>query len=194
MLTTDCLSPELEQLSYATRKHIQWKWNEDVGEDKYVLVSEALHVGFVACKTLGHSLVTSRLDYGNAVLYGISDRLLHRLEMVQRSAARVVLRIRRGDWPFNNCTGCPQSIASTSFSRARLARLIVFRALYDRTPTYVASLNTPYVPRRALRSADRALLVVPRYNLVQYGRRSFSRAGPTPWNALPEDLRSTECM
>ena len=50
-----------------------------------------------ACKTLVHSLVTSRIDYGNAVLYGISDRLLHRLEMVQRSAARVVLRIRRGD-------------------------------------------------------------------------------------------------
>ena len=45
-----------------------------------------------ACKTLVHALVTSRLDYGNAVLYGISDRLLHRLEMVQRSAARVVLR------------------------------------------------------------------------------------------------------
>ena len=30
-----------------------------------------------ACKTLVHSLVTSRIDYGNAVLYGISDRLLH---------------------------------------------------------------------------------------------------------------------
>ena len=37
-----------------------------------------------ACKTLVHSLVTSRIDYGNAVLYGISDRLLHRLEMVRR--------------------------------------------------------------------------------------------------------------
>ena len=32
-----------------------------------------------ACKTLVHSLVTSPIDYGNAVLYGISDRLLHRL-------------------------------------------------------------------------------------------------------------------
>ena len=52
----------------------------------------------------------------------------------------------------------------------------------------------PYVPRRALRSADRALLVVPRHNLERYGRRSFSRAGPTLWNALPEDLRSTVCM
>ena len=50
-----------------------------------------------ACKTLVHSVVTSRLDSGNAVLYGVSDRVLHRLEMVQPSAARVVLRVRRGD-------------------------------------------------------------------------------------------------
>ena len=74
--------------------------------------------------------------------------------------------------------------------------VIVFRDLRDQTPTYIASLITPYVPRRALRSADRALLVVPRYNLERYGRRSFSRAGPILWNALPEaeDLRSTKCM
>ena len=49
------------------------------------------------CKSLIHGLVTSRLDYGNAMLFGIADRLLHRLEMVQRSAARVVMQIRRGD-------------------------------------------------------------------------------------------------
>ena len=49
------------------------------------------------CKSLTHGLVTSRLDYGNAMLFGIADRLLHRLQMVQRSAARVVMQIRRGD-------------------------------------------------------------------------------------------------
>ena len=72
--------------------------------------------------------------------------------------------------------------------------VIAFRALRDRMPTYIASLITPYEPRRTLRSAGRALLVVPRHNLERYGRRSFSRAGPTLWNALPESLRSTECM
>ena len=35
----------------------------------------------------------------------------------------------------------------------------------------------------------KALLTVPRHNLERYGRRSFSCAGPTLWNALPEDLR-----
>ena len=45
-----------------------------------------------------HSLLgeyTDPLDYGNVVLYGISNRIVHCLEMVQRSAA--VLRVRRGD-------------------------------------------------------------------------------------------------
>ena len=51
----------------------------------------------IVCKSLIHGLVTSRLDYGIAMLFGIADPLLHRLEMVQRSAARIVLRIRRGD-------------------------------------------------------------------------------------------------
>ena len=29
------------------------------------------------------------------------------------------------------------------------------------------------------------------HNLERYGRRSFSCAGPTLWNALPEDIRMT---
>ena len=77
----------------------------DIGLDMSAQVSNACRAAYfnlfriakirtsltiTACKTLVHSLVTSRIDYENVVLYGISDRLLHRLEMVQRSAARVV--------------------------------------------------------------------------------------------------------
>ena len=50
-----------------------------------------------ARKTLVHALVTSKLDFGNAALCGITGTLLHRLEMVQRTAARVVLELRRPD-------------------------------------------------------------------------------------------------
>ena len=49
------------------------------------------------CRSLIHGLVTSRLDNGNAMLFGIADRLLYCLEMVQRSAAHIVMQIRRGD-------------------------------------------------------------------------------------------------
>ena len=53
----------------------------------------------VTCKSLVHELVIYRLDYGNALLlnYGITDRLLHRLEMIQHSAARIIMCIKRHD-------------------------------------------------------------------------------------------------
>ena len=44
-----------------------------------------------------HALVTSKLDFGNAGVCGITGTLLRRLEMVQRAAARVVLGLRRRD-------------------------------------------------------------------------------------------------
>jgi len=48
-----------------------------------------------ACKTLVNSLVTSRLDYGNALLYGIRKLLTAHLQGVQNSAARLITRTRK---------------------------------------------------------------------------------------------------
>ena len=39
--------------------------------------------------------------------------------------------------------------------------------------------------------SDQNLLTVKRYNLERYGRRSFSVAGPSLWNALPSDIRNS---
>ncbi|KAK2166100.1 hypothetical protein LSH36_42g09129 [Paralvinella palmiformis] len=44
-----------------------------------------------ACKTLAHALVISRLDYGNALLYGLPSTLMTRLQKVQNSSARKAL-------------------------------------------------------------------------------------------------------
>ena len=43
-----------------------------------------------AAKTLVHAFVSSRLDYCNCLLYGVSDGLLKKLQVVQNLAARVV--------------------------------------------------------------------------------------------------------
>ena len=86
-----------------------------------------------ACKTLVHSLVTSRIDYGNAVLYGISDRLLHRLDMVQRSAARVVLRIRHGDRQSMRAALKHIHWLPVKWRVEYKLLVLVFRALHDRT-------------------------------------------------------------
>ena len=68
---------------------------------------------------------------------------------------------------------------------------LVYRCTHQLAPDYLTDLVVPYVPARSLRSADLNLLTVKRYNLERYGRRSFSVAGPSLWNALPSAIRNS---
>ena len=140
------------------------------------------------CKSLIHGLVTSRLDYGNAMLFGITDRLLHRLEMVQRSAARFVMQIRRGD--LQSMPIILRQLHWLPIKRRTEYKILVLvhNTLYDGTPEYLAALLHQYAPRRCLRSAGRLLLDVPRVNLERFGRRAFACAGPTLWKKLPANI------
>ena len=136
-----------------------------------------------ACKTIIHALVMSHLDFGNAMLL----TQLRKLQMIQNSAARMITETRRRD-----------HITPVLFSlhwlpvRQRIEfklLLLVFRAVHHLCPVYLSSLVIPYTPTRTLRSADQHLLTIPRYHLERYGRRAFSVAGPTLWNALPPAIR-----
>lgn len=48
-------------------------------------------------KTLACSLVTSRLDYGNTLLDGLSSKSLSRLQRIQNTAARIITRKKKHD-------------------------------------------------------------------------------------------------
>ncbi|PIK38724.1 putative RNA-directed DNA polymerase from mobile element jockey-like [Apostichopus japonicus] len=45
-----------------------------------------------ATRSITQALVTSRLDYGNSLLYGITNELMNKLEMLQNNAARLVAK------------------------------------------------------------------------------------------------------
>ena len=58
------------------------------------------HLTEESCKTLVLELVTSRLDYGNALLHGLPQRALQRLQKVQNCAARLITRT----WKYEHIT------------------------------------------------------------------------------------------
>ena len=91
-----------------------------------------------ARKTLVHALVTSKLDFGNAALYGITGTLLHRLEMVQRAAARVVLGLRRRDQ--HSMTAALQQLHWLPVAYRIQFKLLtlVHGAIHANTPRYLA--------------------------------------------------------
>ena len=142
-----------------------------------------------ACRTIVHALVMSRLDYCNAVLYGLPDTQLQKLQLVQNAAARLVTGTHRRE-----------HITPVLFDlhwlpiRQRIQfklLLLVYRCIHQLAPAYLMDLVVPYVPTRSLRSAEQNLLTVKRYNLERFGRRSFSMAGPSLWNALPSAIRNS---
>ena len=68
----------------------------------------------------------------------------------------------------------------------------VYKCLHGQAPDYLSELCTPVAQvaeRQHLRSASRHLLVVSRFQLETYGRRTYAVAGPTTWNLFQNNSR-----
>jgi len=62
-----------------------------------------------AAEMIAHSVVSSRLDYANALLYGTTTTNLNKLQVAQNTLARAVCKHRVLSVPRScedNCTGC----------------------------------------------------------------------------------------
>ena len=137
-------------------------------------------------KLIIHSLVTSRLDYCNALLHGIPVTYIKKLQCVQNASARLITRTKKTD-----------HISPVLFElhwlpiqqRIKFKLLMLtFKSLHGLAPSYLADLLAWYEPTRELRSANRQLLRVKPAKL-SYGKRAFVTAAPELWNSLPTDIR-----
>ena len=132
-------------------------------------------------------LILTKLDYVNSLLYGVNDSLLHKLQLVQNNAARLVMRAKKRD----HVTPILKHLHWLPVQQrvAYKINLLTFKSLNGLSPAYMQDLVCPYVPTRNLRSASQNLLVAPKTRGVRTGDRAFSSCAPRMWNDLPESVR-----
>ncbi|KAF7644272.1 hypothetical protein LDENG_00224820, partial [Lucifuga dentata] len=134
-----------------------------------------------------HTFITSRLDYCNTLYSGISKGNIHRLQLIQNTAARFLTRSRRRDHIIAILAGLHR--LPFCFRIDFKILLLVFKALHGQAPIYIGDLLSPYEPDGCLRFSGRNLLTVPESHLVTKGDRAFAVRAPKLWNSLPEKLR-----
>ena len=142
-----------------------------------------------SCSTIVHAIVSSKLDYGNSLLYGIPDTHLHLLQRAQNTAARIITRTKK----FDHITPALKQLHWLPISSRIEFKilLLTYKALNGLAPQYLADLVHYRRTCRNLRSNNKLLLEVPRWKLATYGRRCFSSAAPVLWNSLPLDIKSS---
>lgn len=139
-------------------------------------------------RTLVHAFVTSHLDYCNAVLYGVPEKTLARLQRVLNSAARVVTLVPR----FDHITPVLIQLhwLPVRYRIQFKVLLLVFKAIKGLAPQYVIDMVRPRRSgARVLRSDSHVTLVVPKTNCKTFGDRAFAASGPRLWNQLPSSIR-----
>ena len=145
-----------------------------------------------ACKILVHAMVTSRIDYCNALLYGLPQTMLKRLQRVQNCAARLICRRKKHD----NVTPLLKELHWLPIHVRPTYKLltIAYSVMHGLAPEYFAELLDRHHPGRVLRSASVELFSVPFSQTVRHGDRRFSVAVATLWNQLPNSLRRIETL
>ena len=144
-----------------------------------------------ATQTLVCSLVLSRLDYCNSLLSGCPQYLLDKLQKVQNAAARLVCKAKKSDH-IHPILETLHWLPVTHRIQYKIST-ICFNSISGTAPLYLSDLLQPYTPARQLRSAsDTRTFVTPRVNTKTFGERSFSCAGPSVWNNLPQTLRHSD--
>ena len=146
-----------------------------------------------ATSSLVLSLCVSHLDYCNAVLYGLPDVTISRMQKVQNMCARLVLR--RSKW--DSAKACLAKLHWLPIRQRIIFKICVltFKLLHGQGPVYLQDLLHYRHNTRSLRSTmDQSLLLIPRTKLKTFAARSFSVAAPTLWNDLPKCIRDSNTL
>jgi len=142
-------------------------------------------------KTVAVSIVTSRLDYCNALYCGMSSSNFDKLQRVQNTLARVILKQHK----FVHVTPLLVQLHWLPIRQRVTFKLatLTFKLIHSHQPSYLFELIDMYQPVRYLRSSDLNLLCAHRTRTV-LATRAFKHSAVAVWNNLLPDIRNCETL
>lgn len=139
-------------------------------------------------KPLVQGPIVSRLDYGNALLASLNEDLFSKLQILQNTAARLILNLPPRS---------PSAPSLRSLHRLLIRKrghfkilCLTHKIIHGTRPSYLAKKLNRYKPGRMLGSSSKSLLALLRICTVRSGGRSFYFLALYLWNKLPFYLLS----
>ena len=140
-----------------------------------------------ATEKLMHAFITSRLDNCNSLLINVPASIIQKLQRVQNTAARIVMRKNKRD----SISAILKQLHWLPVKERITFKVlcITYKCMSGRAPLYLSELLKSYTPPRGLRSQNQHYLCQPSSRTKSYGDRSFAVTAPRWWNELPLVLR-----
>ena len=171
--------------------HVRTKCR-DAYAQLYNITKIRKYLNFESAERLVNALVHTHLDYCNALLIGLPQKLIRKMQMVQNTAARVLCRVKK----FDHITPTLKKLhwLPIAYRIKYKVCLLTFKALRDQGPVYIRDMLSIRSGHYTLRSSQILSLEVPRTKRKTLGDRAFRVAAPKMWNSLPKDLRAVETV
>ena len=132
---------------------------------------------------LANSMISSRIDYCNSLLYGVNKYNVAKLQKIQNALCRIGFRLNK----ISHVTPYLQKLHWLPISYCILFKynLITFKAIKFSQPTYLSTL----IKSSSLTCGNQLSLssVHPKKAI---GRQGFAMASLTEWNRLPQLVQS----
>ena len=161
-----------------------WYHLHQIGKIKLFLTNEQL-------RTVIHAYVVSRLDLYNSLLLGLPKTLVHKLQLVQNAAARMILGGSRRE----HVTPLLMELHWLPVEKRILFKvlLLVFKCRMGKAPLYLQELLMPYNRPQKLRPVERDY-ILPNRHYVDTKKRDVAYRAQQEWDLLPSHVKRCDTV